>query len=126
MTGLLRPNSFSILCFEGYYPIPPAMEVVDMLKKSLALVVLSGAMFSTQFAQAQFQDHSFRYWYGSEFQEPGNGKEISKNILSFAHVDGGNKLGNNFLNVDLLKSNHTDPANNAPATGATEVYIVYR
>jgi hypothetical protein len=104
------------------------MEVVDMLKKILASVVLLGATFSTQFAHAQFQDNSIRYWYSSDFRESdtNKGENISKNILSFTHVDGGNKLGNNFLNVDLLRSNHTDPANNAPNTGATEVYIVYR
>lgn len=99
-----------------------------MIKKILASAVLLGAMFSTQFAHAQFQDNSFRYWYSSDFREPdtNNGNNIAKNILSFTHVDGGYKLGNNFLNVDLLRSNHMDPAINAPATGATEVYIVYR
>lgn len=99
-----------------------------MFKKSLVLVVLFGATFSTQFAHAQFHDNSFSYRYGSAFREPAtnNGNDISKNILSFTHVDGGNKLGNNFLNVDLLRSNHGDPANNAPKTGATEVYVVYR
>jgi nucleoside-specific outer membrane channel protein Tsx len=102
-----------------------------MLKKILATVVLLGATFSTQFAFGQFQDNSFRYWYSPDFRESdtNNGKNISKNILSFTHVDGGNKLGNNFLNVDMLKSNAGDPTASSSGTtteGATEVYIVYR
>jgi nucleoside-specific outer membrane channel protein Tsx len=99
-----------------------------MFRKMFAIAVLLGATCGTQLAHAQFQDNSIRYWYGSDFREPdtNKGQNISKNILSFTHVDGGYKLGNNFLNIDLLKSNHTDPANNAPTAGATEVYIVYR
>jgi nucleoside-specific outer membrane channel protein Tsx len=107
------------------------MEVVDMLKKVLASAVLFGATFSPQFAHAQFQDNSIRYWYSADFRESDTpfltpGKNIPKNIFSFTHVDGGNKLGNNFLNVDLLKSNHMDPIVNSPGEGAIEVYAVYR
>jgi hypothetical protein len=103
-----------------------------MVKKILASLVLLGATFSTQLAHAQFQDNAFRYWYSSDFRESdtNNGKNIAKSILSFTHVDGGNTLGNNFLNVDLLKSNASDPTAPAPigisTTGATEVYVVYR
>jgi hypothetical protein len=99
-----------------------------MFKKLLVMVVFLGATFSTQFAHAQFQDNAFRYWYSSAFREPdtNNGQNISKNIISFTHVDGGNKYGNNFLNVDLLKSNAGDPTAGDPTIGAVEVYVVYR
>ncbi len=100
-----------------------------MFKKFMVAVILLGAAFSTQLAHAQFQDNSIRYWYGSSFREPGtnDGKNISKNILSFTHVDGGNKLGNNFLNIDMLKSNHTDPISSTDTKeGAIEVYVTYR
>jgi hypothetical protein len=102
-----------------------------MCKKMFAMAVLFGAMFSTQLAHAQFQDNSFRYWYSSSFRESdtNDGKNIAKNILSFTHVDGGYKLGNNFLNVDMLKSNAGDPTaavSNGTEEGATEVYVVYR
>jgi hypothetical protein len=102
-----------------------------MHKKMLAMIVLLGATFSTQLAHAQFQDNSFRYWYSSDFRESdtNDGKNIAKNILSFTHVDGGYKLGNNFLNVDMLKSNAGDPTAAISSTneeGATEVYVVYR
>ncbi len=101
-----------------------------MFKKILATVVFLGATFSTQFAHAQFQDNAFRYWYSPSFREPdtNDGKNIAKNIISFTHVDGGNLLGNNFLNVDMLKSNAGDPTASLSGTteGAMEVYIVYR
>jgi hypothetical protein len=97
------------------------------------MAVFLGATFCTQFAHAQFQDNAIRYWYGEDFREPDTpfvnpGQNITKNILSFTHVDGGNKLGNNFLNVDMLMSNSTDPTASSSGTteGATEVYVVYR
>ncbi len=103
-----------------------------MIRKLLASAILLGATFCTSAAYAQFQDNAFRYWASPDFREPdtNNGENIVKNVLSFTHVDGGNKLGNNFLNVDMLKSGAEDP--NASATpgsdtiGAIEVYVVYR
>lgn len=106
-----------------------------MLKNILASAVLLGATFCSLPAHAQFQDNAIRYWYSSAFREPdtNDGKNIAKNIVSFTHVDGGNLLGNNFLNIDFLKSNAGDPTATAtpsdpnPTTiGAAEVYIVYR
>jgi nucleoside-specific outer membrane channel protein Tsx len=110
-----------------------------MMKKFLASFVLFGAMFCTHPAQAQFQDNSFTYWYSPEFREPdtNNGHAIMKNVIGFTHVDGGNKFGNNFLNIDMYHSNAGDPTasdvtdptvpvSNRPAVGATEVYAVFR
>jgi nucleoside-specific outer membrane channel protein Tsx len=103
-----------------------------MLKNILASAVLLGATFCALPAHAQFQDNSFTYWYSPEFREPdtNNGNAIMKNVIEFTHVDGGNKFGNNFLNIDMYHSNAGDPTasvnQNGPAVGATEVYAVYR
>ena len=112
-----------------------------MVKKILASLVLLGATFCTSSAFAQFQDNSFTYWYSPSFREPdtNNGKNIMKNVIEFTHVDGGNKFGNNFLNIDMYHSNAGDPTASAltntnpptpealqPAVGATEVYAVFR
>ena len=102
-----------------------------MIRKILASAILLGATFCSSAAYAQFQDNVFRYWYSNDFREPdtNKGENITKNILSFTHVDAGNSLGNNFLNVDMLKSNAGDPTasiSGHSTTGATEVYIVYR
>ena len=97
-----------------------------MIKKILASAVLIGATFCTLPAHAQFQDNSIRYWNSDAFREPdtnltGTGTNpfdpsegktahnIMKNVISFTHVDGGNKFGDNFVNMDILKSNAGDP-----------------
>ena len=111
-----------------------------MIKKILASAVLIGATFCALPAHAQFQDNSFTYWYSPEFREPdtNKGDAIMKNVIGFTHVDGGNKFGNNFLNIDMYHSNAGDPTATAcgqPFTnctgssdtvGATEVYAVFR
>jgi nucleoside-specific outer membrane channel protein Tsx len=106
-----------------------------MVKKILASLVLLGSTFCTSSAFAQFQDNSFTYWYSPSFREPdtNNGNNIMKNVIEFTHVDGGNKFGNNFLNIDMYHSNAGDPTATATPTnpnpttvGATEVYAVYR
>jgi nucleoside-specific outer membrane channel protein Tsx len=112
-----------------------------MIKKILASAVLFSATFCCLPAHAQFQDNAIRYWNSSDFREPdtNDGKNIMKSVVSFTHVDGGNKFGDNFMNVDLLKSNAGDPTattcgmpfTNCPSAtvntiGAIEVYFVYR
>jgi len=105
-----------------------------MHKKLLALIVVAVA-FAAPAAQAlDWSDNAFRYWYSTKFKEPGvgatgdlKGYDISKNIVSFTHVDGW-KYGGNFLNVDMLISaggSRADTAGNSN-DGATEVYAVYR
>jgi nucleoside-specific outer membrane channel protein Tsx len=100
-----------------------------MIKKIFAVAVMmtAAAAFTPQLAHSQnWNDNQLRYWYGSDFREPGVTHSIAKNIFSYTHTDGGNILGNNFLNVDFLKSNTTDPAASSLGTGAQEVYVVYR
>jgi nucleoside-specific outer membrane channel protein Tsx len=112
-----------------------------MVKKLLASAALLGAMFCTPLAHAQWQDNSLSYWNSDAFREPdtNNGHNIMKNVVTFTHVDGGNKYGDNFVTMNILKSNAGDPTattcgmpfTNCPdATvneiGAIELYFVYR
>jgi hypothetical protein len=94
-----------------------------------ALAMAAGAVISLGVlagpAQAQiFQDNAIEYRFGTQFQEPANGKDITKSIANYTHVDG-YKWGSNFLSVDILFSDSTDPVANG-TDGAQEIYIVYR
>ena len=83
-------------------------------------------------ASAQgFSDTSIGYRFGDYFREPGiadgrhpHGVNIDKNILNIGHADAW-QYGSNFFNLDILKSNRRDPANNS-SQGALEAYFVYR
>lgn len=69
-------------------------------------------------------DTQLRYWYGPNFREPGIHGDIAKHVVSLTHSDA-YEWGENFVNIDVLKSDHLDPANNS-SDGAVEVYGVYR
>ncbi|HEY0206534.1 MAG TPA: hypothetical protein VGC15_20570 [Acetobacteraceae bacterium] len=78
-----------------------------------------------------FQDNSIGYRFGTEFKEPAirdpknpSGTPISKSIVTLSHVDAW-RYGANFVNLDILKSDHADPANKT-STGAVELYLIYR
>ena len=100
-----------------------------MFRKLLAIASFA---LATHGAMAQnFSDTSIGYRFGDYFREPGvaddrhpRGVNISKNILNVGHVDGW-QYGSNFFNLDLLKSNSRDPANNS-SQGALEAYFLYR
>lgn len=62
---------------------------------------------------------------GSQFREPYNPNAIGKQILSFTHASG-YRHGDQFLSLDLLKSDHRDPASPGGRAGAFEAYLVYR
>ena len=81
---------------------------------------------------ADWSDTSISARYGSTFAEPydnnadGSRKDITKGIIGLTHISG-YKYGTNFFNVDLLASDHNDPAGGvAGSSGAREVYAVYR
>jgi nucleoside-specific outer membrane channel protein Tsx len=81
-------------------------------------------------AQAfDWSDTSIGYRYGTQFREPSNTQDVSKNIISLTHSDG-YKYGSNFFTVDTLLSNSKDPASGASTGaspgGAQEIYLVYR
>ncbi|MBP6006585.1 MAG: outer envelope protein [Rhodoferax sp.] len=93
------------------------------LMRATALAAATLCSLSAQ--AADWSDTSIGYRYGTDFAEPFNSKEISKNILNFNHVSG-YKYGSNFFNADLLLSDENDPSSKGASSGAQEVYVVYR
>ncbi|MCT7656580.1 hypothetical protein MBH78_22000 [Oceanimonas sp. NS1] len=73
---------------------------------------------------ATWSDTFIGYRYGSEFTEPNNARDVSKNIVQLTHASG-YSLGQNYFNLDVLKSGSEDPANGS-GDGATEFYLAYR
>lgn len=96
-----------------------------MRLSTLASVLLACGVLSTGVQAAEWSDTALSWRYGNKFAEPYNSKDISKNILGLTHVSG-YKYGTNFFNVDMLMSDKNDPASLTQATGAREVYVVYR
>jgi nucleoside-specific outer membrane channel protein Tsx len=94
------------------------------MKKNIALVLLAAMAAGVQ--AADWSDTSIAITHGNRYGEPYAGNEITKNIYSLKNVSG-DKYGQNFFNADLLQSstNSTDKATGA-ATGAQELYAVYR
>lgn len=81
---------------------------------------------------ADWSDTAISVRYGTQFAEPytnnpdGSRTDIAKTIVALTHVSG-YKYGVNFFNADLLLSDRSDPGDGTPgASGAQEVYIVYR
>jgi hypothetical protein len=108
------------------------------MKHLLTLAALAFAFAAPAAHALDWSDNAFHYWWGPNFREPGvstsysaagfpegSGKNISKNVVTFTHVDG-YKLGQNFLTIDLLISNSVDSTNQNTSQGATEVYAIYR
>jgi nucleoside-specific outer membrane channel protein Tsx len=99
----------------------------DTFKRSaLALAVaLPLAAGSCAAQAADWTDTSIGYRYGTEFAEPFNSKDITKNIISLSSASG-YKYGKNFFNIDLLLSDSDDPSAKGSTDGAHEAYVVYR
>ena len=90
----------------------------------LALVAtLAGA--STPSLALDWSDNSVGWRYGSNFREPFNSKNISKNIFMLTHASG-YQYGSNYFNADFLMSDSNDPSSATSTSGASEVYLVYR
>jgi len=90
------------------------------MTKTLLLALLATASLGA----ADWSDTLLGYRTGSQFREPGHQGTLSKNIFQLTHASGW-AYGSNFFNVDFLASDKHDPAANS-ATGAQEVYAVYR
>lgn len=76
-------------------------------------------------AAAQWSDTSIGVRHGTKFREPFIAEDITKTIVDLQHASG-YKYGTNFFNVDLLMSDHNDPASPGSSAGAQEAYVVYR
>ena len=97
------------------------------MKPQLALRLAALALLSTTCAAqaADWSDTSLSYRYSSKFAEPYNGSDVTKSIVNFSNVSG-YKYGKNFVSVDLLFSDKTDPSAVGSPDGAHEAYVVYR
>lgn len=92
--------------------------------KHLAVITALAALGAN--AQAvDWSDTSIHYRWGTHFSEPYNDSQITKNIVSLTYVNG-YKYGSNFLNADVLISNHNDPISVGSNKGAQEIYVIYR
>jgi hypothetical protein len=94
-----------------------------------AFMAWAGAVVMPVDAAAfEWSDTSVGWRYGTTFGEPFIESDIAKNIFSLTHADGW-KYGSNFLNIDFLLSDGSDPrdCSGGVCTGsAREIYLVYR
>lgn len=74
---------------------------------------------------ADWSDTAIGLRAGSQFREPFNPDAIDKQVLSLTHASG-YRYGSQFLNLDLLQSDHRDPASPGGHKGAFEAYLTYR
>lgn len=74
---------------------------------------------------ADWSDTAISWRTGDAYREPFNAHALHKNIFALTHVSG-YKYGTNFFNVDLLLSDHYDPAAQDSSAGAQEAYVIYR
>jgi hypothetical protein len=105
--------------------------------KSIAAALVCAAAFlliAPASARADgFTDFWVGYRYGTNFREPANPNAIAKNIPQIQYVSG-DRMGSNFMNVDILISDGVDQANGPLISGlpccqnggAQEIYIVLR
>jgi len=89
---------------------------------TLACTTLSGIPAAAR--ASSWQDNALSYVHGTEFTEPGNRREVRKDIVQFTHASG-YALGQNFFSLKVLRSDATDPKKGS-SRGATEGYLVYR
>jgi hypothetical protein len=86
-----------------------------------------------------FTDDNVSWMYGTHFVEPyaGHGPTnnianlIPKNGIDYQHIDGGNKYGDNFLDITLLIANKQNSVSVAyfhsnPANGSMDFYTTFR
>src|SRR5574337_1195813 len=109
------------------HPLPQQRKIMRKTNgRRLAACAVAGALvLSIPASQAAtWSDTFLGYRYGQDFREPNNHYEIEKNILQFGYV-GGDAVGQNFANLDVLQSSDKDPASGGD-TGATEFYLTYR
>ena len=91
--------------------------------QTLLIALLLGCLLPA--AAEDSSDTFIGYRYGTQFREPNNPNDITKNILQFTHASA-YRYGSNFLNVDYFKSDSSDPANGPDSGGAVEIYLTYR
>ncbi|THC45754.1 outer envelope protein [Massilia sp. Mn16-1_5] len=94
------------------------------MKRAIVTMALAAGFASTSQA-ADWSNTSLAYRTGSRFAEPFNQEDIRKDILQLTHASG-YTYGTNFVNLDVLLSDKTDPSSKGASSGAQEFYVVYR
>ncbi len=95
------------------------MKTVSRFTAIAAVLLASSSAFA-----ADWSSNSVTYAYAPHQSEPAVSDKVAKNIMTFTHVSG-DKLGTNLFNIDLLKSDSSDQANNGGG-GAQEWYGFYQ
>ena len=96
------------------------------MTKRLATAACAALLCCSAPAGAQdWSDNAVSYRYGTRFAEPFNPEHIKKHVVAFTHASG-YKYGSNYFNLDLLKSDSTDPRSLGSSSGAREAYLLYR
>ncbi len=96
------------------------------MTKKLTTAACAALLCCSAPATAQdWSDNALSYRYGTRFAEPFNPGHIKKHVLAFTHASG-YRYGSNYLNLDLLKSDSTDPRSLGSSSGAREAYLLYR
>jgi nucleoside-specific outer membrane channel protein Tsx len=90
---------------------------------SLVSILIFGPVLNAGAAPA-VSDTLIGYRYSSHYTEPGKSNYVAKNILQVTHVSR-YASGQNFINLDVFKSDSNDPAKGG-GTGAAEAFVTYR
>ena len=80
---------------------------------------------AAQAGAVDWSDNAISYRYGTRFAEPFNPEHIKKHVVAFTHASG-YQYGSNYLNLDVLKSDSSDPRELGSSSGAREAYLLYR
>lgn len=89
----------------------------------LSAVIL--AFLSVAANAADWSDASISYSHGWRYNTPGIQEDYQKDILTLEYVSA-NKLGSNYFNIDMLRSQASaDPAHDS-TSDSQEAYVVYR
>lgn len=94
------------------------------VRRPRTLAALCLALSAPAYA-ADWSDTFIGYRFGNAYQEPGNNRDIRKQILTLNHSSA-YRLGSNFFVLDYLRSNGADPSSSGADNGATEFYLAYR
>lgn len=100
------------------------MRAKTLSRGAGAGLTLALATFAASASAATWSDTFIGYRYGTEFTEPNNAEDIEKHIVSLTHASG-YAYGQNFFNLDMLKSDGNDPSSGG-GSGAQEAYLAYR
>jgi hypothetical protein len=95
------------------------MKTVSRFTAIAAVLLATSSAFA-----ADWSSNAVTYTYAPSQSEPGVSTKVAKNIMTFTSISG-DKLGTNLFNIDLLKSDGSDLANNAGG-GAQEWYGFYQ